>query len=405
MVLFLATLAGRAADWPQWRGPNRDGISHETGLLKSWPTEGPRLVWTATNLGPGYATVSVANKRIFTCGDRADANFVLAFDAGNGKALWTAKLGKSGSVGWGNFIGPRSQPTVAGDSLYAVGQFGELLCLATDTGHERWSKDFKKDFGEKTPEWGFAESPLVDEDKVIVAPGGDKGAIVALNKKTGAEVWRSTNFKDPAQYSSLMPADIGGVRQYVLLTAASVVGVDAKDGKVLWRVARHGDTAVIPTPIISQDLVYVTSGYGAGCNLFKISKADDKFSAEQVYANKVMVNHHGGVIKLGDNVFGYSDGKGWTCQDFKTGKALWQDKEHLGKGSITCADGMFILRQEDKPGRVALLEASPDGYKELAHFDPTSRSDKKSWPHPVVSNGKLFLRDQDVLLCYDIQHK
>jgi outer membrane protein assembly factor BamB len=236
----------------------------------------------------------------------------------------------------------------------------------------------------------------------MVTPGGERGAIVALNKKTGELIWQTKDFTDAPHYSSLIPAEIGGVRQYVQLTAASVVGVAPTDGKVLWRTARKGSTAVIPDPICDGGTVYVTSGYGAGCNLFKVSSSGGTFSVNQVYANKVMGNHHGGVVRLGDYLYGYSDSKGWTCQDFKTGEAKWQQKDKLGKGSLTFADGRLYLRQEDKKGTVALIEASPDGYKEHGRFDPPDRSDKNSWPHPVVAGRKLYLRDQDVLLCYDI---
>jgi hypothetical protein len=196
---------------------------------------------------------------------------------------------------------------------------------------------------------------------------------------------------------------MGGVRQYIQLTSASVVGVAAEDGKVLWRASRKGNVAVVPTPIYSDGYVYVSSGYGNGCNLFKVTASDGKFSASQVYANKVMGNHHGGVIKVGNFLYGYSDGKGWTCQDFQDGQARWQDKEHLGKGSVAYADGRFYLRSEDKRGTMALIEATPTGYKEHGRFDQPDRSDKNSWPHPVISGGKLFLRDQNVLLCYQVK--
>jgi outer membrane protein assembly factor BamB len=186
---------------------------------------------------------------------------------------------------------------------------------------------------------------------------------------------------------------------------ANVVGVAAADGKVLWRARRKGETAVIPTPIYGAGCVYVTSGYGVGCNLFKITSRDNKFTAEQVYANHVMVNHHGGVIKVGDYVYGYSDSKGWTCQDFKTGEAKWQEKEKFGKGSIAYADDRLYLRLEEKAGSIALIEASPEGYKEHGRFDQPDRSGKNSWPHPVIANGRLYIRDQDLLLCYDVSGK
>lgn len=392
---------GFAADWPQWRGPNRDGISKETGLIDRIPAEGPKLVWKSTGLGSGFSTVSVADGRIYTCGDRADSSFVFALNAKDGKQVWAARLGKPGAPGWGGFAGPRATPTVSGDLLFTVDQWGELVCLSAADGTEKWRKHFEQDFGGKRPEWGFSESPLVDGEKVLVTPGGPKGAIVALDKKSGALLWQTSDFTDPAHYSSLIIAQIGGVKQYVQLTEESVVGVST-EGKLLWKAVRKGKTAVIPTPVVKDNLVYVSSGYGTGCNLFKVSSADGKFSVEQVYENKVIANHHGGVILLGDYVYGHSDNKGWTCQDLKTGEAKWQDKT-MGKGAVVCADGKLFLRQEDKQGTVAMIAADPAGYKELGRFDQPDRSGKQTWPHPVISDGKLYLRDQDVLLCYDVK--
>jgi outer membrane protein assembly factor BamB len=404
-ILFVCdTVRAAAGDWPQWRGPARDGISPDKGLLQDWPTDGPPLLWKATGIGGGYSTVSVVGKRVFTAGDRDDAAYVFALNAADGQAIWSARLGKAGAPGWGGFAGPRATPTVDGDLVIAVDQWGELACFDA-TGKEQWRKDYTKDFGATRPEWGFSESPLVDGGNVIVTPGGAEGAVVALDKKTGAEKWRCKNFKDSAHYSSLVLAEIGGVRQYLQLTAESVAGIAAADGKLLWRAARKGSTAVIPTPVYRDGFIYVSSGYGAGCNLFNITGCATGCQAEQVYANKVMVNHHGGVILVGDYVYGYSDGKGWTCQDFKTGTAKWQEKQALGKGSLVYADGRFYLRQEDKKGTVVLIEASPAGYKEHGRFDPPNRSDKNSWPHPVVIGSRLYIRDQDVLLCYDVARK
>jgi outer membrane protein assembly factor BamB len=392
---------GYAADWPQWRGPSRDGISTETGLIDRIPAEGPKLVWKSTGLGAGFSTVSVADGRIYTCGDRADSSFVFALNAKDGKQVWAARLGKPGAPGWGGFAGPRATPTVSGDLLFTVDQWGELVCLSTADGTEKWRKHFEQDFGGKRPEWGFSESPLVDGEKLLVTPGGAKGAIVALDKKSGALLWQTSEFTDPAHYSSLIIAQIGGVKQYIQLTEESVVGVST-EGKLLWKATRKGKTAVIPTPVVKDNFVYVSSGYGTGCNLFKVSSADGKFSVEQVYDNKVIANHHGGVILIGDFVYGHSDNKGWTCQDLKTGEAKWQDKS-MGKGAVVCADGKLFLRQEDKQGTVAMIAADPSGYKELGRFDQPDRSGKQTWPHPVISDGKLYLRDQDVLLCYDLK--
>jgi outer membrane protein assembly factor BamB len=401
LLLLASDVASTAADWPGWRGPNRDDLCTETGLLKDWPKEGPPLVWKATGLGEGYSTVAIAGEHIFTLGQRGPSSFVIALKVADGSAVWNVKLGQSGAPG--DYAGPRNAPTVDGERLFALGHYGDLACFDTATGAERWRKSLTKDFGGTMPGWGYAEGPLVDGNKVVVTPGGSQGAIVALDKTSGAVLWRTKDFTDHAHYSSLVPAEIGGVRQYIQLTAQSVVGVQASDGKVLWRASRRGNVAVIPTPICHDGYVYVTSGYGVGDNLFQISAASGKFSAKEVYANKVMVNHHGGVILVGDYLYGYSDGKGWTCQDFKTGQAKWQTKEKLGKGCLTYADGHLYLRQEDGPGTIVLIEASPNGFKEHGRFNPLFRSDKNSWTHPVISGGKLYIRDQDVLLCYDVK--
>jgi len=212
--------------------------------------------------------------------------------------------------------------------------------------------------------------------------------------------WQSKEFTDGAHYSSLVPETILGQRQVIQLTAASVAGIAVADGRMLWRADRPGKTAVIPTPVYADNQVYVTSGYGIGCNSFKISKGADGFKAEQIYANKNMANHHGGVILLDGHVYGFSDGKGWICQDFKTGEIAWSNPG-VGKGSIGYADGHFYIRSEGGKGTVALIEATPKGYVEKGRFDQPDRSNKNSWPHPVVVNGKLYIRDQGVLLCYD----
>jgi outer membrane protein assembly factor BamB len=401
LLSFAFAALAAPGDWPQFRGPNRDGASAETGLLQDLPSGGPPLVWKATGLGVGYSTVSVVGDRIYTMGENNEFSSVIALNAADGKQVWSVKLGKPGAPGQPAFEGPRAVPTVEGGLLVAVGQWGELACIEAATGKELWRKDYTADFGGKRPQWGFAESPLIDGDKVVITPGGSEGSVVALNKKTGAVIWRSKGFTDAPHYSSLIVAEIGGVQQYIQLTADNVAGIAAADGKLLWRAPCKGRTAVIPTPIYSDGFVYVTSAYGVGCNLFKVTASGGQFTATEIYANKVLGNKTGGVIKLGDYVYGHADDKGWTCQDFKTGEAKWQSNQP-GKGSLIYADGRLYLRAEDQ-GTVVLIEASPAGFKEHGRFEQPDRSDKKAWPYPVIAAGKLYLRDMDTLLCYDVK--
>ena len=400
-ALTLLAANAPAGDWPTWRGLKRDGSNTEQGLLTEWPVGGPPLAWQATDCGVGYSSVSVANGRVFTMGDGPDGGYVRAFDEKTGKSVWVSPvLGKPG----GNYAGTRCTPTVDGGLVYALGQFGDFVCLAAATGKEVWRKSLQKDFGGSFSGWNYTESPLVDGNQVLVTPGGKNGAVVALDKKTGALLWQSKEFTDGAQYSSLIAADIYGVHQYIQLTAASVAGVEANTGKLLWRAERKGSTAVITTPIYAHNQVFVTSGYGVGCNAFKITKDSAGFTTEEIYANKNMANHHGGVILLGDYIYGHSDSKGWTCLDFKTGDVKWRH-DGVNKGSIAYADGHFYCRSEGGKGTVALIVATPAGYQEKGRFEQPDRSKQNSWAHPVIANGKLYLRDQDVLLCYDVRKK
>jgi outer membrane protein assembly factor BamB len=397
-----------AADWPQFRGPQRNGISTETGLLKQWPEGGPKLQWTAKGLGTGYSGISVAGGRIYTMGDGEDASYLHALDEATGKIVWSVKVGATGGDGGNKYPGTRCTPTVDGSTVYTLGQWGDLVAVATATGKEVWRKNLMKDLGGKMmSQWNYSESPLVDGNNVICCPGGADGTMVALNKQTGALVWRTKDWTDKASYSSVVVATIGGLRQYVQLTDAHVVGVQPADGKVLWKAPRAGKVAVIPNPIVDGNLVYVASGYGIGCNLFRVDSAGGKFTAEQVYASKDMVNHHGGVVKVGDNVFGFSDGNGWVWQDLKTGQTVFKadQRKFLGKGSVTAADGMLYLRAEGKTGTVVLLDGTVAEWKEKGRFEQPERSDKSSWPHPVIANGRLYLRDWEVLLAYDVKQR
>lgn len=405
-----------AADWPQWRGPNRDGIAAEKGVAKPWPKDGPKLLWSVDKLatiGTGYGSPAVIGDRLYILGAdgaKQDAKeSCTCLSTKDGSVIWTKLLDSTPGKfldGWGG--GTRATPTVDNGMVYALGATGDLVCLAAKDGDVKWRKNLVKDFGGKIPTWGYSESPLVDGENVVVTPG-NKGGVVALKKATGEKVWQTADLKDDAGYSSLVPFEVGGVRQYAQQTMAHGVGVRASDGKLLWSVGEIGRrTAVIPTPVVDGNLVFFTAGYGAGCEAFKLEPDGQGTKAEKIYSkNPVVQNHHGGVIRVGDYVYGHSDKNGWVCFDFKKGpdEAVWVSKK-LDKGSITFADGEFYCYGEGK-GDLARIKATDKGWEETGRFaiPKTSKlrpGQGKVWAHPVVADGKLFLRDFELLYCYDL---
>jgi len=404
-IVFLTTSSIVAQDWPQWQGGNRDGKSVETGFLRTWPSGGLKLIWRTGNLGEGYAGVSIVGNRLYAMGGLSDTNVIVAIDTEDGEILWSTKFGVAGLIGntrSGNvFPGPRCTPTVDGDMIYGVDHHGELICVTAADGKIQWRRHFVDDFGGTVPRWGFSESPLVDGNQVVVTPGGSQGAIVALNKRTGEVIWKTEDFTDDAQYSSIVLVEIDGVRQYVQLTMENVVGISPEDGSVLWKASRVGRIAVIPTPIVDGNYVYVTSGYRVGSHLLHVTSSNGRFSAEQVYAERDMANQHGGVVKVGGYLYGYSDSEGLACQNFMTGEIVWAEREKIGKGAVTFADGMLYFREE-RSGDMVLVEAVPTGYSEKGRFEQPDRAKKMAWPHPVIAHGKLYIRDQENLFCYDV---
>jgi outer membrane protein assembly factor BamB len=405
LVLCLAVLPAASAlgdNWPQWRGPDRTDVSRETGLLKTWPREGPRRLWVFKDAGIGYAGVSVVGDTLYTMGARGNTEELIAVNVKDGKEKWAVAIGARFNERRGD--GPRGTPTIDGEQVYALSGQGHLVCANTRDGKVAW-KVSMSDFGGRRPGWGYCESVLIDGDRCVCTPGGRKGAIVALDKKTGKLIWQSKDFTQGAQYSSTIAYNHNGQPQYAQLTQRKVVGVNPNSGDVLWQSDFPGRTAVIPTPIYHAGHVYVTAGYGAGCKLLELTPS----GAKEVYANNTMVNHHGGVVLVGEHLYGYSDRGGWTCQEVKTGKAVWTERKKLGKGSLTCAGGMLYLLDESE-GQVVLIEASPRGWNEHGRFKLEAQSEKRSaqgrvWTHPVVSGGKLFLRDQELLSCYDVKAK
>ncbi len=404
LLVFLVAQAPRsaaAADFTSFRGPNRDNISSEKGLLKQWPAGGPRLQWTAKGLGQGYSTVSVFRGRIFTMGaSKQQGESVHSLDLVNGNIVWSTKISTAFNASSGP--GPRSTPTVDGNRLYALGLAGDLACLDTENGKVIWQKNILKTFRGRRPGWSICESVLIDGEKLICTPGAGGATMVALDKVTGDELWRAGVPGNPgASYASPIVATVGDVKQYVNFTSNSVVGVRASDGKFLWKQTGSANgTANCSSPLTYQDMVFSASGYGRGGAMLRLSSTGGLTTAKQVYHTRNMKNHHGGMVVVNGFLFGFNDGGGLTCLELKTGRVAWRNRS-VGKGAVTYADGHIYLRSEG--GAVALVAGSNQKYIEKGRFNQPNRSGRPAWPHPVVANGKLFLRDQDLMFAFDIK--
>ena len=389
-----AALAQSDGNWPQWRGPNRDGISKETGLLKQWPAEGPPLAWKATGAGRGYSSFAISNGKLYTIGLRGEREFVVAFDVATGKEAWATPHGSAFRNDRGD--GPRGTPTVDGDRVYALGGNGDLSALDARTGKIVWSKNILTEFGGSNIVWGISESPLVLGNKVLVNAGGPGASIVALNKANGSVIWKSQS--DEAGYSSAIPVEVNGTTQVVFFTAERAVGLDAKDGRLLWEYGRPANNvANVATPISRGNRVFISSDYGTGGGVIEI-KADNK--AQEIWFTKDMRNHHSSSVLIGDYLYGFSSSI-LTAIRFDTGEIAWRDRS-VGKGSLVYADGNLYCFSEK--GVVGLVEATPTGYKEKGRFriEPGSL---ETWAHPVVAGGRLYLRDQDTIYAYDVRAK
>ena len=387
-------MAQANANWPQWRGPNRDGISKETGLLKQWPAEGPPLVWKATGAGRGYSSFSIANGKLYTLGLRGDREFVVAFDVATGKEAWATPHGSAFHNDRGD--GPRGTPTVDGDRVYALGGNGDLSALDAKTGKLVWTKNVLEAFGGSNITWGISESPLVLGNKVLVNAGGQGASIVALNKSDGSVIWKSQS--DEAGYSSAVPLELNGITEVVFFTARRAIGLDAKDGRLLWEYSKpSNNTANVATPIVRANRVFISSDYGTGGGVVEI-KPDNK--AQEIWFSKDMRNHHSSSVLIGDYLYGFSASI-LTAIKFDTGEMAWRDRS-VGKGSLVFADGNLYLFSEN--GVVGLAEATPAGYKEKGRFR-IQQGSLPTWTHPVVAGGRLYLRDQDTIYAFDIREK
>ena len=397
-----------AEDWPQWRGVNRDGKSPATDLLEMWPENGPTLLWSSKGLGKGMSTVSVARDQLFTLGEIDGQVQLIARRADSGEPLWATQFDTDGE--------PTGTPCVYDDYVYAVSYKGKLVCAERGTGNVVWTKDFVADFGGKVPTWGYCESPLIDGRMLICTPGAEDALVVALDRMTGKTAWKCPTppemkgqGHDGAGYSSVVVSHGAGVRHYVQLVGQGVIGISPADGSSLWGYTRIANgVASIPTPIVHGDYVFASSGYGAGAALLQLSKTKAGIEAREIYflAGNKLQNHHGGMILVDDHIYlGHGQNNGLpACIEMVTGKIKWGPVRGPGAESaaITYADGHLYFRYQN--GVMALIEATPDAYKLKASFKLPSHLGN-SWPHPVIAHGRLYLRDQDVLLCYDLRHR
>ena len=408
--LLMSSLA-LAADWPQWRGIKRDGHSPDTGLLKEWPEGGPKVAWQIDGIGEGYSSLAIADGRIYTQGNVDGKGTIFCLSEKDGSVVWSvASPNEDREYKHGKGNGGRGTPTVDGDFVYTIGGGGDVACLTTDTGEVVWSKHLVKDFGGGRPGWGYSESALIDGDNVIVTPGGSKGCVVALNKKTGETVWASTGVTDKAHYCSAAVVESHGVRQIVTFTGGSgnkrnpgakprVIGLTADTGELLWSYDKSANrTANVSTPLFANDLVFSASAYGTGGGLAKITKEGDEFSATEVYFERSMQNHHGGIVLVDGHMYGFGSG-GLLCMNFESGEITWRDRS-VRKGSLCYADGHLYCYGEKN--EVALVEANPKEYVEKGRFS-VEKLDYPTWAHPVVANGKFYLRDMKKLTAYSVQ--
>lgn len=411
---WAAVLAGSspAADWPTFRGAERTAVAPDTDLVESWPADGPRLVWQTAGAGRGYASLAIAGERIYTLGDGLSTagdkdEYLSCFDRATGRQLWTTKTGGPWTDGQESWQSSRSTPTVDGDTVYVITPFGQLVACATADGREKYRVDLKERFGgKKGDSWGYSESVTIDGDRLVCTPGGEQATMVALDKRTGRPLWSCPMKGDRgAGHASIVKAKVGGREVYVQTTAAGAFAVDAATGRFLWAYPIDQTTAVIPTPIVKDDLVFIVAGYKRGGALLRqVPGPGGSVKVEEVYGLKPeLANKHGGVVLVGDHLYGCADDQPiLLCAELATGKVVWKERGS-GKNSATlaAADGHLYVRYAD--GTLALVKADPAGYREVSSFKVPGSGERPSWAHMVILDGRLYLREGDAILCYDLR--
>lgn len=404
ILLFLSTLVMTAPglcraghDWPQWRGPDRTGVSNESGLLQKWPEGGPPLIWEIDGLGQGDSSPVTFGRYLFIQGTRGRDSMLFCRDRQSGAPLWELRIDAMHLNG--NNPGPSSTPTVDGDRVYALSGNGTLVAARVEDGAVLWQRNLLRDLNGAKNGWGYSESPLIEEQKLIIAPGGREGTIAALDKLTGKTLWRSRGMKEKSGYASAIAANVGRLRVIIHFTQVAGVGMDAENGNLLWRYAAPANrTANASTPVFHQNKVYYTSDYGNGGGLLQLAPVDRRLLTRELFFNRTMKNHFGGVVLIDGYLYG-SSGSILTCMNFDTGDAAWQDRS-IGKSALTAADGRLYLLSER--GIVGLVGATPDGYELHGSFN-LREINSPTRTAPVVSDGRMYVRNGSRLGCYDVR--
>jgi len=411
VVSLSSPLFAADGDWPTFRGSDRTGIAPDQGLLTQWPEGGPQLAWTASGIGKGYSSPAISQGKIFTMGDGLSTaqdpdEYLICLALADGKELWRSKLGPAWTQGQPSWQSSRSTPTIDGDSVYALTADGVLVKLSTKDGAEAWRKNLKEEFGGKKADgWGYSESVLIDGDHLICTPGGEANTMVALNKNSGELIWSCQRSEDRgAGHASIVISHPGGKKVYVTTTGTGAMGVDPETGTLLWDYEIVRTTAVIPTPIVKGDLVFFTAGYGTGGALVRQTRNGDAVTIEEIYpCDPQLQNKHGGVILIGDYLYGDSGDSGTPfCANMETGEVLWKSRGSGKKSAcVAAADGHLYFRYQN--GTMTLVKANPESFEEVGSFTEPGSGERPSWAHPVIAHGKLYLRGDDTLHCYSLK--
>ena len=396
----IATVNTSAPYWPRFHGPNMDNISPDTDLLKKWPEGGPGRFWTSKGIGHGFGCPSIAAGLIFTSGNVKDKTVVTAMDL-NGQIQWQVPAGEAWT---GGHPSARGTPTINGDRLYHESPLGQVVCLDTKTGKEIWSVNILKEFDAKNITWALAESVLIDGDWVICCPGGEKASVVALDKKTGKTVWAAKSTGALTSYTTPVLIQYCGLRIMLTMNQKALIGVNADNGELLFQHPHETQHDVhATTPIFHDGQIFITSGYGSGSEMVKLIVDDRKASVELVWQSKELDNHHGGMVLIDDYLYGAAhqrNGGRWICLAWNDGAKKYAEKG-VGKGSLTYTDGMLYCWSEK--GQVGLVPATPEKHEPVSEFTVAEGGDGPTWAHPVVCDGRLYLRHGSVLHAYDIR--